>query len=43
LSGLLKINYWYILGTRPGNADWGDIIVPEDVLADTLDKIDKSN
>lgn len=39
LTGILKINYWYILGTKPQGANWGDIEVPEDVLINTLAKL----
>jgi hypothetical protein len=39
LAGMLNINYWYILGTKPKGAAWGDIEVPEDVLINTLAKL----
>ena len=39
LAGILNLNYWYILGTKPQGAKWGDIILSEDILADTLAKI----
>lgn len=39
LAGMLDISYWYILGTKPKNAAWGDIEVPEDVLINTLAKL----
>lgn len=40
LAGMFKINYWYILGSKPNGAAWGDIVVPEDVLTNTLARID---
>ena len=39
LANMLKVNYWYILGTKPNGAKWGDILIPEDVLSDTLEKL----
>ena len=39
LANMLKINYWYILGTKPNGAKCGDILIPEDVLSDTLTKL----
>lgn len=39
LSGILNLDYWYIVGTKPAGAEWGDITVPEEVLEQTLNKI----
>lgn len=36
LSANLGINYWYIIGIKPPNANWGDIIINEDLLLDTI-------
>lgn len=38
LAGMLEMNYWYMLGSKPQNASWGDIVVPEDALAEILSK-----
>jgi len=39
LSGILNLDYWYIVGIKPPGAEWGDITVPEEVLEQTLNKI----
>ena len=39
ITGMLKMNYWYILGSKPQNAGWGDIVISTDVLENTLQKI----
>jgi hypothetical protein len=39
LSGILKLNYWYIVGIKPAGAEWGDITIPEEILEKTLNKI----
>jgi len=39
LSSIRKLNYWYIAGSKPYGANWGDIIVPAEVLIKTLQKI----
>jgi len=39
LSGILNLDYWYIVGTKPAGAEWGDITVPEEILEQTLNKI----
>jgi capsular polysaccharide biosynthesis protein len=39
LSAILKLNYWYIAGDKPGKANWGDIIVDENILIKTLQQI----
>jgi Glycosyltransferase 61 len=39
LSDILNLNYWYIVGTKPSDAPWGDIIVPEEIMEQTLNNI----
>jgi capsular polysaccharide biosynthesis protein len=38
LSAILKLNYWYIVGEKPAGAAWGDIIVDEKLLLNTIQK-----
>jgi len=39
LSSMLKLNYWYIVGEKPAGANWGDIIVPEEILIKTIQQV----
>jgi len=39
LSSALKLSYWYIVGNKPSGAAWGDIIVPEELLLKTIEKV----
>jgi capsular polysaccharide biosynthesis protein len=36
LSSIMKLNYWYIAGERPADAAWGDIIIDEKLLINTI-------
>jgi len=36
LSGIRKLNYWYIVGDKPAGVRWGDIIVPVELLTQTI-------
>ena len=36
LSAIMKLNYWYIVGEKPAGAAWGDIIVDEKLLLNTI-------
>ena len=38
LSSIKNMNYWYITGEKPVNANWGDIIIDEELLKNTLIK-----
>jgi len=42
LSSILKLNYWYIVGEKPAGANWGDIIVPEEMLIKTIQQANVS-
>jgi len=42
LAGILNLDYWYIIGGKLANACWGDIVVREDILKETLEKIDQT-
>jgi hypothetical protein len=39
LSAMLKLNYWYIAGEKPEGASWGDMIVDEKVLLNTIQRV----
>lgn len=39
LASLLKMDYHYISGSKPANASWGDIVVSEEALTETLKRI----
>jgi len=39
LASLLKMDYHYISGSKSANANWGDIIVSEEALTETLNRI----
>ncbi|MCC8425732.1 DUF563 domain-containing protein [Mucilaginibacter sp. UR6-11] len=32
LSCMLKLNYWYLAGTKPADGNWGDITIDKDLL-----------
>jgi capsular polysaccharide biosynthesis protein len=36
LSSILKLNYWYAAGEKPVGANWGDIVVNEELLLKTI-------
>ena len=36
LSEIGGLNYWYVTGTKPAGANWGDIAVDEDLLLKTI-------
>lgn len=36
LSAALKLNYWYLVGEKPANAAWGDIIVDKQILVESI-------
>jgi len=40
LSAILKLNYWYITGHKPAGALWGDIIIPVELLTQTIQQAD---
>ncbi|WP_295674767.1 glycosyltransferase family 61 protein [uncultured Mucilaginibacter sp.] len=39
LSSALKLNYWYVAGDKPAGAGWGDIVVPEELLLNTIKQV----
>jgi len=39
LSSIRNLNYWYIVGDKPAGAAWGDITIPEDLLIETIKKL----
>jgi len=39
LSSILGLNYWYIVGTKPAGAQWGDITLPIELLKKTIAQI----
>jgi capsular polysaccharide biosynthesis protein len=40
LSCIRKLNYWYLAGAKPPGSDWGDIMVDENLLLDTIQTIE---
>ena len=36
LSSILNLNYWYIVGDKPSGANWGDIVINEELLLKTI-------
>src|SRR5665213_3120713 len=36
LSAIRELNYWYLTGTKPAAAHWGDMMVDEDLLLITI-------
>jgi hypothetical protein len=36
LSSLKRINYWYMVGQKPQGANWGDIVINEELLLKTV-------
>jgi hypothetical protein len=40
LSSSLRLNYWYMAGNKPDGANWGDIVVDEDLLIKTIETAD---
>jgi hypothetical protein len=38
LSSLKKLDYWYIVGNKPNDAKWGDIVADEELLVKTIQK-----
>jgi hypothetical protein len=43
LSAILKLNYWYITGDKAAGSNWGDIIVDEQLLLNTIHVIEQAN
>jgi capsular polysaccharide biosynthesis protein len=41
LSSTRKLNYWYIVGDKPAGANWGDIVISEELLLKTIEGIDR--
>ena len=39
LSLALNLNYFYIVGYKPHGANWGDVVVPEELLLKTIEQI----
>jgi hypothetical protein len=39
LSAIKNLNYWYITGNKPEGSNWGDIVVDETLLVNTIKKI----
>jgi len=38
LSSIRNLNYWYIVGDKPKDASWGDIMVDGELLVNTIQK-----
>jgi hypothetical protein len=36
LSAIRELNYWYLAGIKPAGANWGDIMIDEDLLLKTI-------
>jgi hypothetical protein len=43
LSAIRKLQYWYLVGNKLGGGSWGDIIVDEQLITNTINAIEQTN